>query len=230
MINLGGGRPGTATWRCWAIPASSRTAWPRTRRHQPVHAAARDPGFARRERRDGHRGRAAPLGHLRDDADDPDSPERLLTALAAMLVATWHQQRRTRWRAAVVVLNPDHATALAARLRPCEVSEALCELAVNRRGDLRRVNASMARRGSTTTSWPPSPARTTSSCSTPAGAGSTRWSCRPGAPGPTPTARSPSGSTSTRPATSRAPAADRPRADRPGTELQSEARPLPQRP
>jgi hypothetical protein len=82
------------------------------------------------------------------DADDPDSPLRLLRALAASLANLGSNNAHARTGAAVVVINPDHAAVLAgAGYDRAKVSETLHELAGNRRRELRRVNPGMAGRG-----------------------------------------------------------------------------------
>jgi hypothetical protein len=82
------------------------------------------------------------------DADSPESPLRLLRSLAGALANVGSNNAHVRDGGAVVVLNPDHASVLAgAGYDRTKVAEALCELAGNRRGDLRRLNPAMAGRG-----------------------------------------------------------------------------------
>ena len=150
MMNLGGARPGTSDMALLGHPgkftyclAEDEEASPFT----PLHVGL---GFAPEDSTVTVAGVEGPHSVICvTDADDPDSPQRLLRALATSLANVGSNNAHVGTGVAVVVVNPDHATALArAGYDRTKVSEALCELAVNRRGDLRRVNPSMARRGS----------------------------------------------------------------------------------
>ena len=80
------------------------------------------------------------------DADDPESANRLLAVLAASLGNVGSNNAQLRNGSAVVVLNPDHASVLAAAGYDREkIAEALCERAGNPRGLLRQLNPSFGR-------------------------------------------------------------------------------------
>ena len=214
MMNLGGARPGTSDMALLGHPGKF-TILPRRGRGEASPLGRRCTsrlGYAPEDSDgDGRRRRGPPLGDVAStDADDPDSPQRLLRALATSLAnaapttPTWGRAWPS-WSSTPTTPPPWPAPATTAR----RCSEALCELAVNRRGDLRRVNASMARRGSDDDlvrrlrppgGHPRDPGRRGRALLDGHAVVVRRAPRQP---------RSPSGSTSTRPATSRAPAADR---------------------
>jgi hypothetical protein len=73
------------------------------------------------------------------DGDDPVSPQRVIRACAAAFSAVSTNKAVLRGGAGVVVLNPEHATALeAAGFERAEVAAAIAERAGNCRADLAR--------------------------------------------------------------------------------------------
>ena len=80
-----------------------------------------------------------------DDADDPDSPQRLLTLVARAIANPGSNNAFFRTGSVAVALNPDHAAVLArAGLGRADVQGELHRLATNRRGELRRLNPAFA--------------------------------------------------------------------------------------
>jgi hypothetical protein len=76
-----------------------------------------------------------------DDADDPDSPQRLLRVVAHAIGNPGSNNAFFRTGSVAVALNPEHAAVLAhAGMSRHDVQVHLHRLATNRRGDLRRLN------------------------------------------------------------------------------------------
>ncbi|MFK8025525.1 MAG: hypothetical protein AB8G26_16320 [Ilumatobacter sp.] len=78
---------------------------------------------------------------FQDDGDDPDSPHRLLRALAAVIANTGSNNANFSGGAVAVAINPEHAQTLArGGLDRADVQRELQRLAVNTRGHLRSLN------------------------------------------------------------------------------------------
>jgi hypothetical protein len=76
-----------------------------------------------------------------DDADDPNSPLRLLRVLARAIANPGSNNAFMRTGSVAVAINPDHAAVLArAGLGRADVQRELHRLATNRRGELRELN------------------------------------------------------------------------------------------
>lgn len=76
-----------------------------------------------------------------DDADDPDSPQRLLRLLARAIANPGSNNAFFRTGSVAVALNPEHAAVLArAGMSRADVQRELQRLATNRRGELRALN------------------------------------------------------------------------------------------
>ena len=76
-----------------------------------------------------------------DDADDPDSPQRLLRVVARAIANPGSNNAFFRTGSVAVALNPEHAAVVArAGMGRADVQCDLHRLATNRRGDLRRLN------------------------------------------------------------------------------------------
>jgi len=83
-----------------------------------------------------------------NDADDPDSPQRLLRCLAAVIANTGSNNANFGGGAVAVALNPEHAAVLAdAGLERSSVQAELHRLAANPRGRLRALNPGFVRPG-----------------------------------------------------------------------------------
>ncbi|MEM7272145.1 MAG: hypothetical protein AAF547_03605 [Actinomycetota bacterium] len=80
-----------------------------------------------------------------NDADDPDSPERLLATIAAVLANLGSNNVHFRGGAQTVILNPEHAEVLAeADLDRRDVRQRLAELAVAPAATIRALNPAFA--------------------------------------------------------------------------------------
>ena len=80
-----------------------------------------------------------------DDADDADSPQRLLRVVAGAIANPGSNNAFFRTGSVAVALNPEHAAVLArAGLGRADVQRELHRLATNRRGELRRLNPAFA--------------------------------------------------------------------------------------
>jgi hypothetical protein len=149
LINLGGAHPGTSDMALLGHPgkftyclAEDEEASPFT----PLHVGR---GFDADDSTVTVVGVEAPHSVICvTDADDADSPNRVLRTLAASLANVGSNNAHLRGGCAVVVLNPDHAGVLAgAGYDRRTLAEALCEQAGNRRGALRALNPAMAGHG-----------------------------------------------------------------------------------
>ena len=84
-----------------------------------------------------------------NDADDPESPIRLLRGLAAVIANTGSNNANFSDGAVAVALNPEHAQVLAdAGMSRADVQSELQRRAVNTRGHLRSINTGFLRPGS----------------------------------------------------------------------------------
>lgn len=83
-----------------------------------------------------------------DDADDPDSPRRLLRVVARSIANPGSNNAFFRTGSVAVALNPEHADVLArAGFTRADVRAELHRLATNRRGELRALNPAFAGSG-----------------------------------------------------------------------------------
>lgn len=83
-----------------------------------------------------------------NDADDPDSPSRLLRAIAAVIANTGSNNANFGAGAVAVALNPEHASVLGdAGMSRRDVQIELQQLATNRRGTVRSLNPGFVRPG-----------------------------------------------------------------------------------
>jgi hypothetical protein len=136
MINLGGGRPGESDMALLGHPAKFTYCLAEDEEHSPFRPLHVTRGFEAAQSVVTVIGAEPPHSVIHvGDADDPGSPERLLTALAAMLVAPGTNNAALGGGAAVVVLNPDHTAELAsAGHTETTVASAVAERALTARG------------------------------------------------------------------------------------------------
>lgn len=86
-----------------------------------------------------------------NNADDPTSPERLLTAIGATLANLGSNNVHFGGGQQTVILNPEHAEVLAeAGLDRAAIKARLAELAVQPKAELARLNPAFAGRGGST--------------------------------------------------------------------------------
>ncbi|MPY91752.1 MAG: hypothetical protein GEV08_01420 [Acidimicrobiia bacterium] len=151
MINIGGGRAGESDMALLGHPgkfsyclAEDEEASPFT----PLHVHR---GFAPEESVVTVVGAEAPHSVICiTDADDPDSPLRLLRSIAAGIANMGANNAHIGGRGMVtVVVNPDHAAVLErGGYDRAKLAEALCELAVNRRSQLAELSPAIGAAGS----------------------------------------------------------------------------------
>lgn len=142
LMNIGGARPGVSDMALLGHPGKFSMCLTEDLTASPWPSCAVDAGFSADESVVTAVGVEAPHSVVFvDDADDPDSPERLLRAIAGAIANTGSNNAFFRRGSVVVALNPEHAAVLArAGLDRAAVAERLCALAVNRRGTLRSLN------------------------------------------------------------------------------------------
>jgi hypothetical protein len=150
MMNIGGARPGTSDMALLGHPGKFTYCLAEAEETSPFAPLHVDRGYRPDESTVTVVGVEAPHSVICvTDADDANSPARLLAALAATLANLGSNNAHLRGGAAAVVLNPDHATVLAgAGYDRAGIAAALVERAGNRRGLLRSVNPAMAGAGS----------------------------------------------------------------------------------
>lgn len=149
LINIGGARPGISDMALLGHPgkfsmclaeAESSSPW------EPMSVAA---GFEPGDSVVTVVGVEAPHSVVFvDDADDPDSPRRLLRAVAAVIANTGSNNAFFRVGSAAVLLNPEHAQVLGrAGFSRRDVQVELQRLATNPRGRLQSLNPMFVPRG-----------------------------------------------------------------------------------
>lgn len=142
LMNIGGARPGVSDMALLGHPGKFSMCLTEDLAASPWPSCAVDAGFGPDQSVVTAVGVEAPHSVVFvDDADDPDSPQRLLRAVAGVIANTGSNNAFFRRGSAVVALNPEHAAVLArAGLDRAAVAERLHVLAVNRRSDLRALN------------------------------------------------------------------------------------------
>ncbi len=140
MINIGGARPGVSDMALLGHPGKFTYCLAEDEEHSPfppLHVAR---GFESGESVVTVIGAEAPHSVLYSvDADNPENHLRLLELLAIGLANLATNNAILRNGCAVVVLNPDHAAALAAAgLSREDVAKKLSELAAHPRADIER--------------------------------------------------------------------------------------------
>jgi hypothetical protein len=149
LVNIGGGRPGVSDMALLGHPgklgaclAEDEGASP----WEPMHVAL---GFDADESVVTVVGTEAPHSVMAvTDGDDPSSPERIVDAVAAAFSAVSTNNALLRGGVGVVVLNPEHAAALAgAGWSRADVAAAIHERAGNPRARLARAVPAFAGSG-----------------------------------------------------------------------------------
>jgi hypothetical protein len=140
MINIGGAHPGVSDMALLGHPGKFTYCLAEDEEHSPftpLHVAR---GFQPEDSVVTVIGAEAPHSVLYSvDADDPENHLRLLEMLAIGLANLATNNAILRNGCAVVVLNPEHATALAAAdLNREDIASRLCELATHSRADIER--------------------------------------------------------------------------------------------
>jgi hypothetical protein len=146
MINIGGGRPGVSDMALHGHPGKFTYVLAEAEEESPFPPLHTAFGFAPEQSTVTVVGVEAPHSVISTSTDDPaDWADRLLTSLALVAGSLAANNSVFLDGTEVVVLNPEHAEVLArAGYDRRGIQEALVDRAVNRRGDVRRLNPAWA--------------------------------------------------------------------------------------
>ncbi len=149
MMNIGDARPGVSDMALLGHPGKFGFCLAEDEAASPWESLAGSMGHAADESVVTVLGAEAPHSVVfTNDADDPDSPTRLLRALAAVIANTGSNNANFGGGAVAVALNPEHAHVLAdAGMARGDVQRELQRMAVNTRGHLRSINTGFIRSG-----------------------------------------------------------------------------------
>jgi hypothetical protein len=149
MMNIGDARPGVSDMALLGHPGKFSFCLAEDERSSPWEPMAQALGHAADESVVTILGAEPPHSVLfSNDADDPDSPHRLLSALAAAIANRGSNNANFGCGAVAVALNPEHAHVLGdAGMTRAEVQSELQRLATNTRGELRDMNTGFLRAG-----------------------------------------------------------------------------------
>jgi hypothetical protein len=150
MINIGGARPGVSDMALLGHPGKLSMVLAEDQESSPFPPLHTSFGFAQDDAAITVVGTEGPHSVVWvNDADDPDSPDRLLRSLGQAVGNLASNNAHFRRGTAVVVLNPEHASVLAtAGLTRRMVQDRLLETSSHRRSELRRLNPTFAGPGS----------------------------------------------------------------------------------
>lgn len=142
MMNIGDARPGISDMALLGHPGKFSFCLAEDERSSPWDPLALALGYSADDSVVTILGAEAPHSVLfSNDADDPDSPQRLLRALAAAIANTGSNNANFGGGAVAVALNPEHAQVLDdAGMTRTQVQSELHRLATNTRGHLRSLN------------------------------------------------------------------------------------------
>ncbi len=149
MMNIGDARPGVSDMALLGHPGKFGFCLAEDEAGSPWESLGRSAGHGVDDSVVTILGAEAPHSVVfTNDADDPDSPSRLLRALAAVIANTGSNNANFGAGAVAVALNPEHAQVLAdAGMTRTDVQRELHRLAVNTRGHLRTFNTGFVRAG-----------------------------------------------------------------------------------
>lgn len=149
MMNIGDARPGVSDMALLGHPGKFGFCLAEDEAASPWESLSRSGGHPAEESVVTILGAEAPHSVVfTNDADDPDSPQRLLRALAAVIANTGSNNANFGAGAVAVALNPEHVDVLdAAGMTRADVQVELHRLAVNTRGHLRSLNTGFLRAG-----------------------------------------------------------------------------------
>lgn len=149
MMNIGDARPGVSDMALLGHPGKFSFCLAEDERSSPWESLARSRGHSADDSVVTIIGAEAPHSVVfTNDADDPDSPSRLLRALAAVIANTGSNNANFSGGCVAVALNPEHAQVLAdAGMARVDVQAELQRLAINTRGHLRSLNTGFLREG-----------------------------------------------------------------------------------
>jgi len=149
MMNIGDARPGVSDMALLGHPGKFSYCLAEDETASPWESLGRSFGDDPEESSVTILGAEAPHSVVfTNDADDSDSPARLLRALAAVIANTGSNNANFGGGSVALALNPEHADVLAgAGMQRRDVQTELHRLATNTRGALRSVNTGFVRAG-----------------------------------------------------------------------------------
>ena len=142
MMNIGGARPGVSDMALLGHPGKFSFCLAEDEMSSPWEPLATAYGYSSDESVVTILGAEAPHSVVfTNDADDKDSPQRLLRALAVAIANTGSNNANLSGGATAIALNPEHAQVLAdAGMSRSDVQAELQRMAVNTRGQIRSFN------------------------------------------------------------------------------------------
>ncbi|MDG1695307.1 MAG: hypothetical protein P8I25_02965 [Ilumatobacter sp.] len=142
MMNIGGARPGVSDMALLGHPGKFSFCLAEDEMSSPWEPLATAYGYSSDESVVTILGAEAPHSVVfTNDADDKDSPQRLLRALAVVIANTGSNNANLSGGATAIALNPEHAQVLAdAGMSRSDVQAELQRMAVNTRGQIRSFN------------------------------------------------------------------------------------------
>lgn len=149
MMNIGGARPGTSDMALLGHPGKFSFCLAEDHASSPWESLASHHGYPNGTSTVTIVGTEPPHSVVFvNDADDPDSPQRLLRALAAVVANTGSNNANLRGGTVAIALNPEHADVLAgAGWSRGDVQRQIAALATNPRGLLHSLNPGLVRDG-----------------------------------------------------------------------------------
>ncbi len=149
MMNIGDARPGVSDMALLGHPGKFGFCLAEDEAASPWESLGRSAGFSIEESVVTILGAEAPHSVVfTNDADDADSPSRLLRAVAAVIANTGSNNANFGAGSVAVAFNPEHAEVLAAAgMDRAKVQAELHRLATNTRGHLRSLNTGFLRAG-----------------------------------------------------------------------------------
>jgi hypothetical protein len=142
MMNIGGARPGVSDMALLGHPGKFSFCLAEDEMSSPWEPLATAYGYSSDESVVTILGAEAPHSVVfTNDADDKNSPLRLLRALAVAIANTGSNNANLSGGATAIALNPEHAQVLAdADMSRSDVQAELQRMAVNTRGQIRSFN------------------------------------------------------------------------------------------
>lgn len=142
MMNIGGARPGVSDMALLGHPGKFSFCLAEDEMSSPWEPLATAYGYSSDQSVVTILGAEAPHSVVfTNDADDKDSPQRLLRALAVVIANTGSNNANLSGGATAIALNPEHAQVLAdAGMSRSDVQAELQRMAVNTRGQIRSFN------------------------------------------------------------------------------------------
>ena len=142
MMTIGGARPGVSDMALLGHPGKFSFCLAEDEMSSPWEPLATAYGYSSDQSVVTILGAEAPHSVVfTNDADDKDSPQRLLRALAVVIANTGSNNANLSGGATAIALNPEHAQVLAdAGMSRSDVQAELQRMAVNTRGQIRSFN------------------------------------------------------------------------------------------